>query len=87
MFNIGDRIAWKAAGKGARLDGVDGLIVTGTVTRLVDADGLLSVEGDYESAFAGHLVDVDDATLIEAAPMSESDYAYAVEFQNKAPWA
>jgi hypothetical protein len=59
----GQRVSWIAKGKGARLDGVQGQRVFGVVAdrQFSDNDGdLVSVDGDYPSAFSGHMVPVTD---------------------------
>jgi len=56
----GMRVSWIAKGKGARLDGVQGKRVFGVVADRPLCDDLVSVDGDYPSAFSGHMVPVTD---------------------------
>jgi hypothetical protein len=68
-ITVGTQVTWKASGKGARVDGVAGRMVTGTVTELVTEDVMVrgewvptlfaSIRGDYRSMFSGHLVAVE----------------------------
>ena len=45
-FKVGDRVKYKAAGKVARLEGMSGKIVEGTVRGTLE-DGFVSVMADY----------------------------------------
>lgn len=55
----GDKVSWIAKGKGARIDGVDGKRVTGTVVEINDMG--LFVDGDYRSLFTSHIIDPKNA--------------------------
>jgi hypothetical protein len=65
-FKAGDTIAWKAAGKGARVDGRAGQIVTGTVLEVTEENGeqWLHVRGHFESIFDGHMVPAKKARRV-----------------------
>ena len=53
-LGVGDRVTFIASGKGARMDGINGQRVTGTITRKFDADNMI-VAVD-QSSFSGTLV-------------------------------
>lgn len=53
-ITVGTRVSFVASGKGARMDGINGQRVTGTITRVFDADNVI-VAVD-QSSFSGTLV-------------------------------
>lgn len=53
-ITVGSRVSFIASGKGARMDGINGQRVTGTITRKFDADNMI-VAVD-QSSFGGTLV-------------------------------
>lgn len=70
----GQRVSWIAKGKGARLDGVQGKRVFGVVAdRQQFGDGeFVSVDGDYKSAFTGHMVAVTDLRVEPARELRDA---------------
>ena len=70
---VGDTVHWKAAGKGARCDGVAGKIVSGVVYEINPPDKFhdgkvtLAVKGNYKSMFSGHVVFLEDVRKVEPA--------------------
>lgn len=55
-FGVGDRVTFIASGKGARMDGINGQRVTGTITSFFEADdAIVAVD---QSSFVGTIVPI-----------------------------